>query len=225
MTGSILRCPPAACCSSSSCSPSPPHAKGSALHWVLLTVLGFLALAGGTLVLSGLQLGWVEAAESANVAVVLIAFVFPLQLLASILGYLARDVVAGTGMGILSGTWLAVGLVLFRSQPGATSDALGLLLLASAAAMCVPAAGALLGKLVPAAVLFTTATRYAVTGCTSSLTARRGRTPPATSDCCSAASRSTPPSPCCSTTPSGARSSRCCDVAPDRSPRTGASMH
>lgn len=126
--------------------------------------LGFLALAGGTLVLSGLQLGWVEAAESANVAVVLIAFVFPLQLLASILGYLARDVVAGTGMGILSGTWLAVGLVLFRSQPGATSDALGLLLLASAAAMCVPAAGALLGKLVPAAVLFTTATRYAVTG-------------------------------------------------------------
>jgi hypothetical protein len=224
MTGSILRCPPAACCSSSSCSPSPPHAKGSALHWVLLTVLGFLALAGGTLVLSGLQLGWVEAAESANVAVVLIAFVFPLQLLASILGYLARDVVAGTGMGILSGTWLAVGLVLFRSQPGATSDALGLLLLASAA-MCVPAAGALLGKLVPAAVLFTTAIRYAVTGCTSSLTARRGRTPPATSDCCSAASRSTPPSPCCSTTPSGARSSRCCDVAPDRSPRTGASVH
>jgi uncharacterized protein len=26
-------------------------------------------------------------------------------------GYLGRDVVAGTGMGILSGTWLSVGLV------------------------------------------------------------------------------------------------------------------
>ncbi|MBN2624791.1 MAG: hypothetical protein JXA83_15540 [Acidimicrobiales bacterium] len=126
--------------------------------------LGFLALAGGTLVVSGLQLGWVDAAEGGNVAVVLIAFVFPLQLLASILGYLARDVVAGTGMGILAGAWLAVGLVLFRSRPGATSDALGLLLLLAAAAICVPATGALLGKLVPAAVMFTTAARYAVTG-------------------------------------------------------------
>lgn len=126
--------------------------------------LGFLALAGGTLVLSGLQLGWVDARQGADVAVILIAFVVPLQLVASVLGFLARDVVAGTGMGILAGTWLAVGLVLFRSPPGATSDALGLLLLASAGAMCVPAAGALLGKLVPAAVLLTTATRYAVTG-------------------------------------------------------------
>jgi uncharacterized protein len=126
--------------------------------------LGFLALAVGTLVLSGLQLGWVAPKEGANVAVVLIAFVFPLQFLAAVLGYLARDAVAGTGMGILAGTWLAVGVVMFRSPPGATSDVLGLLLLASAGAMCVPAAGALLGKLVPAAVLLTTAARYAVTG-------------------------------------------------------------
>jgi uncharacterized protein len=37
------------------------------------------------------------------VALILIAFVFPLQLVASILGFLARDVVAGTGMGVLAG--------------------------------------------------------------------------------------------------------------------------
>lgn len=67
-------------------------------------------------------------------------------------------------MGILAGTWLSVGLVLFRTPSGATSDALGLLLLVAGAAMCVPAAGALTGKLVPAAVLFTTAIRFAVTG-------------------------------------------------------------
>lgn len=84
--------------------------------------------------------------------------------MAAVLGYLARDVVAGTGMGILAGTWLSVGLVLFRSPPGAISDALGLLLLVAGAAMCVPAAGALTGKLVPAAMLFTTAIRFAVTG-------------------------------------------------------------
>lgn len=126
--------------------------------------LGFLALAGGTFVVGGLQLGWIDAAEGNNVALALIAFVVPLQLIAAVLGYLARDVVAGTGMGLLAGTWLTVGLVLFRSPPGATSDALGLLLLVAGVAICVPAAGAVAGKLVPAAVLLTTAIRFVVTG-------------------------------------------------------------
>lgn len=126
--------------------------------------LGFLALAGGTFVVSGLQLGWVEPAEGANVALVLMAFVAPLQLVAAVFGFLGRDVVAGTGMGILAGTWLSVGAVLFRSPPGATSDALGLLLVLSAIAMLVPAAAAASGKIVPAAVLFTTSARFAITG-------------------------------------------------------------
>jgi uncharacterized protein len=40
--------------------------------------LGFLALAGATLLVSGLQLGWLGASEGRNVALILIAFVFPL---------------------------------------------------------------------------------------------------------------------------------------------------
>jgi uncharacterized protein len=126
--------------------------------------LGFLALAGGTLLVSGLQLGWLDAAEGQDVALMLIAFVVPLQLVASILGYLARDVVAGTGMGVLAGTWLSIALVTLTGPPGATSDALGLLLLLSAAAMLVPATASAGGKLVPAAVLATTALRFATTG-------------------------------------------------------------
>ena len=65
--------------------------------------LGFLALAGGTLMVSGLQLGWLEPALGQDVALILIGFVFPLQLLAAVFGFLGRDVVAGTGMGILGG--------------------------------------------------------------------------------------------------------------------------
>jgi uncharacterized protein len=126
--------------------------------------LGFLALAAATLLLSGLQLGWLEPAEGSNVALVLIAFVFPLQLVTSVFGYLARDVVAGTGMGILAGTWLSVGLVMLSSPPGSTSDALGLFLLMAAVAMLVPTAASATGKLVPAAVLGTTALRFAATG-------------------------------------------------------------
>lgn len=126
--------------------------------------LGFLALAGGTLLVSALQLGWLPAAEAATTGLLLIAFVFPLQFVASVFGFLGRDVVAGTGMGVLAGTWLSIGLVRLTGDPGAPSDPLGLLLLLSALAMCVPAAAAASGKLVAAAVLATTAVRFACTG-------------------------------------------------------------
>ena len=125
--------------------------------------LGFLALSGGSLVLSGLQLGWLQEEEGREVALIIIAFVVPLQLLASVFGYLARDVVAGTAMGVLAGTWLSIGLVTLTGRPGATSDPLGLLLLLAAVAMTVPAAAAA-GKHVPALVLVTTALRFATTG-------------------------------------------------------------
>jgi succinate-acetate transporter protein len=126
--------------------------------------LGFLALAGGTLVLAGLQLGWVEPSEGHDVALILIAFVAPLQLVACVFGYLGRDVVAGTAMGVLAGTWLSVALVTLGAPPGSTSDALGLLLLLAALAMAIPAAAATTGKLLAAAVLSTTVLRFAVTG-------------------------------------------------------------
>lgn len=126
--------------------------------------LGFLALAAGTLVVAALQLGWIGVGESGNVALILIAFVFPLQFVAAVFGFLGRDVVAGTGMGVLAGTWLSIGLVMLSNPPGSTSDALGLLLLVAALAMLVPAAAASLGKIVAAAVLLTTSARFASTG-------------------------------------------------------------
>ena len=104
--------------------------------------LGFLALAAATLLVSGLQLDWLEPAEGHDVALMLLAFVFPLQLVASVFGFLGRDVVAGTGMGVLAGTWLSVALVMLdRSAPGATSDALGLSCCSRRAAMLIPALG------------------------------------------------------------------------------------
>jgi uncharacterized protein len=126
--------------------------------------LGFLALAGGTLLVSALQLGWLEPADGQDVALVLLAFVFPLQLVACVFGYLARDVVAGTGMGLLAGTWLSIALVKLTSAPGSTSEALGLFLLLAGAAMLAPASAAASGKIVPAVLLATTAVRFATTG-------------------------------------------------------------
>jgi succinate-acetate transporter protein len=126
--------------------------------------MGFVGLAAGTLTLATLNLGWIPRAEGMNVALVLIAFVVPLQLMASIFGSLARDGVVATAMGILAGTWLTVGLVMATSPPGSTSDALGVLLLVSGVAMLWPALGAWLSKLVPATVLTLAALRFASSG-------------------------------------------------------------
>jgi succinate-acetate transporter protein len=126
--------------------------------------LGFLGLAGATFVLAGLQLGWVEPAEGKNVALVLMAFTVPLQFLAGVLGFLARDGVVGTGMGLLSGIWLTIGLTLWTSPPGSQSDALGLFLVLAAVAMWVPATSGAVAKVVPAAVLATAGVRFLVTG-------------------------------------------------------------
>ena len=126
--------------------------------------LGFLGLAGATLTVAALQLDWVDKAEGSKVALILLGFTVPLQFVASIFGFLARDGVIATGMGVLAGTWLAIALVFHSLQPGETSDALGVFLLAAGTAMLVPAFRALYSKLVPALVLGTAGIRFFVGG-------------------------------------------------------------
>ena len=126
--------------------------------------LGFLALGGTTLVLSGLQLGWFAPQESSYVALAMMTFGAPLQLLSSIFGFLARDPAAATGMGVLAASWLTIGLVKLNSAPAATSTVLGVFLVFAGSALLVPAVGAAFGKLVPAIVLLTAAARFFLTG-------------------------------------------------------------
>lgn len=126
--------------------------------------LGFLGLAGATLTVAALQLDWVDKAEGSKVALILLGFTVPLQFVASIFGFLARDGVIATGMGVLAGTWLAIALVFHSLQPGETSDALGVFLLAAGTAMLVPAFSALYSKLVPALVLGTAGIRFFLGG-------------------------------------------------------------
>jgi len=125
--------------------------------------IGLFGLAAATIVLSGLQLGWVAPAESDQTAMVLIGFAFVSQLLAAIFALLARDGVVATAMCVLSLTWLVIGLVLFISQPGSTSDALGLLLVMSSSAMVLIALSALTAKVVPALVFFVAGVRFGLT--------------------------------------------------------------
>ncbi len=127
-------------------------------------VLGFLALGAATLVLSGLQLGWYGPGQSTAVALAMMLFGFPLQLLASIFGFLSRDIVAATGMGVLAASWLTAGAVMLLTPPGSTSGALGVLLLFAGIALVVPALAASFNKVVPALVLFVASARFILTG-------------------------------------------------------------
>jgi uncharacterized protein len=126
--------------------------------------VGFIGLAGATFLVAALNLGWIATTEGHNVALALIAFVFPLQLGTSIFAMLARDGVGGTAMAVLAGMWLTTGLVMFTSPPGSTSDALGVLFLVAAVAMLWPAIGAAMGKVAIALVLFGAALRFATSG-------------------------------------------------------------
>ena len=126
--------------------------------------LGFFGLAAATFVTSGLQVGWVEPTEGKQVALCILAFTVPLQFTASIFAFLARDGVAATGMGLLSGIWAALSLVTLVGKPGSTSDALGLFLLVAGLAMWAPACSALASKRVVALVLGTAGLRFVITG-------------------------------------------------------------
>lgn len=126
--------------------------------------LGFLALGVATLLVAGLELGWFAPSRGAMVAVGLIGFTFPLQLLATVFGFLGRDTVAATGFAVQSATWLVVGLSHLLSPPGSTDPVLGVFLVAAAGAVVICVIGASTGKVVPAVVLATTALRFAATG-------------------------------------------------------------
>lgn len=125
--------------------------------------VGFLGLLVASTVTSALQLGWVPATDGHAVALAILGFTVPLQLTSAVFGFLARDPVAGTGMGVLAGTWAAVGLVTVTAPPGSTSPALGVLLVTAACAMVVPTAAAST-KLVAALVMGLSAVRFLVTG-------------------------------------------------------------
>lgn len=126
--------------------------------------LGFVGLAGNTVTIAGQELGWISHADTVHAGIIVIIFAPVLQLIACVFGFLGRDAVAATGMGVLAGTWACIGAVSLTSPPGATSHALGTLLFLAGAALLVFSSTAAMFKLVPAIILGLTGLRFIVTG-------------------------------------------------------------
>jgi uncharacterized protein len=125
---------------------------------------GFLAFAVGTVLLSALELQWVPAAEGHSLMVMALAFVVPLEILAAVLAFLARDVGAATGLAILGSAWAATSITVLSLPAGGTSPALGIFLLTIAAVMLVLCVGALAAKPLFGVLLLIGAARFAITG-------------------------------------------------------------
>jgi uncharacterized protein len=126
--------------------------------------LGFFAFGIGMLLLAAVGDQWIATSESRHVGLLLATFVFPIELAAAILGFAARDVFAGTGLGLFSTSWLALGLTFLTGRPGATSGALGIYLLGFAAALLPLALAAFLGKPLIGTILLVAAARAVLAG-------------------------------------------------------------
>jgi succinate-acetate transporter protein len=128
--------------------------------------LGFVGLAVATILVSGIELGWIPRIDRSQTAVLIIAFAPTVQIVACVFGFLARDAVAATALGVMAATWLAIGLSLLLSTPASHghSHALALLLFVAAIAMFASASTAAQTKLVPALVAGLTGLRFVLTG-------------------------------------------------------------
>jgi uncharacterized protein len=96
--------------------------------------LGFFAFAIGTLLLGCSAIGWIPVSEQMDVGMLLISFVFPLELIATIIAFLARDTIGATTLGLFTTSWLALGWADHSSPPGSTSITFGIYLFGFATA-------------------------------------------------------------------------------------------
>lgn len=151
-------------------APEPSAAPVEAITRVVLRPIanpltyGFLGLAVATITEAGLDLGWIPSSEQHRAALVLIAFAFPVQFLATAYGFIGRDTTVVSGIGLQAVSWLTFGILLLTGAPGARSAVTMVFLLAAGTVLLVPAAGALLGKVLPATVMTLTSLRFILTG-------------------------------------------------------------
>jgi uncharacterized protein len=126
--------------------------------------LSMSGLGIASLVQGGFDLHWVAKGQQVEVGVILVAVPFVLQGLASVFSYLARDGAAGSAIGVLATSWLAIGLVQVSAPTGARSGALGLMLLASAGMLALSAGAVSAARPLPAGVFMVEAVRFALAG-------------------------------------------------------------
>lgn len=124
--------------------------------------LGFLAFAVGTAVTAMSSLGVVPSSDGHQVAVLLLTFTGPLQLLAAVFAFLARDVGAGTAFAVFAGTWVSTGTGQLLAPDGSTSPVTAVFFVALAVVALLLAVSARSGKPALTVLLVLSAARLVV---------------------------------------------------------------
>jgi uncharacterized protein len=125
--------------------------------------IGFFAFAIGSFLFSALELGWIAHTQAPELATIMLVFVAPIELLASILAFWARDNGGATALGLFGMTWGTVGAILLTS-PTARSSMLGLFLICMGAVILAFAVTSAFGKPVLSIVGLLSCARFIVTG-------------------------------------------------------------
>lgn len=127
--------------------------------------LGALTLVPAGLLVAGFQLGWFPKTDATTVAVLVLGFAVPLQLLSSVLGFLARDALVGTGFGIFTGVWLAFGLSTLASGTAKPDDAIGVFFLSCGALFALLMGGGFTGgKTAAGMIILAGSARFILSG-------------------------------------------------------------
>lgn len=126
--------------------------------------LAFYAFGVGTILYSALQLQWLSLQQTKPLAIILLAFVGPLEIVAGLIAYAARDAGVATAMLIFGALWIAVGLELYTAPPGSRSTAVGMFMLTLAAAVLMISTGAIVARPLLAVLALLATARFALSG-------------------------------------------------------------
>jgi succinate-acetate transporter protein len=121
--------------------------------------LGFFAFGIGMFLYAALDAPWIKATQGHSIGLLLAGFVAPIELVATIFAFLARDTVAGATLGLFAASWFVGGLTTIQAKPGVLDPAVGYFLIAFAIAVVLLAAAAILGKPFIAVLLLVSAVR------------------------------------------------------------------
>jgi hypothetical protein len=121
--------------------------------------LGFLVFGLGMFLYATLDAGWVKPTETHTVGWMLLSFVAPIEVGATVFAFLSRDTVAGVALGLFSASWVLAGVLTVQAQPGMLSPAQGYFLFGFVAAVLVLASVAWTGQPLIATVLTLSCTR------------------------------------------------------------------
>jgi succinate-acetate transporter protein len=116
------------------------------------------------LLLACSAIGWIPAAEQHELGMLLMSFVVPLELLATIMAFLARDTLGATTLGLFTTSWLALGWSDLVAAEGARSVTIGIYLFGFATIALLLALMSTLGKPLFSVLLSLASARMVLSG-------------------------------------------------------------